>query len=125
MENIFGKVISVYTRKQMLEDGSLIDVSDTAKEAGIKFPVAMTQTAYGEVVKPDEQAIRRGESINGRLWDVLSMFRIKARTFEGSRMDFKVIATEEGREVVHLLYAVIGPGDTPEPVITIMLPNED
>lgn len=125
LNELFGEVISMYTRKEAIADGSLVDVSTLAKEAGIKYPVAITQTAYGEVVRPDEQAKNRGESETGRLWDVLNMFRLKARSCTGSRFDFKVIATEDGREVVHLLYAVCGPGDNAEPVITIMLPNED
>jgi hypothetical protein len=32
-----AKVISTYTRAQALEDGVLVDVSEMAKEAGIKF----------------------------------------------------------------------------------------
>ena len=37
-----AEVISSYSRAQAIEDGVLVDVSTVAKEAGIKFPVAMT-----------------------------------------------------------------------------------
>jgi len=37
MSDYFGEVISTYSRAQALEDGVLADVSEMAKEAGIKF----------------------------------------------------------------------------------------
>ncbi len=48
MENndLFGEVISSYTRVQALEDGELIDVSKTAKEAGFVFPIAVTRNLF-------------------------------------------------------------------------------
>src|ERR1019366_6309710 len=45
---LFGEVISSYSRAQAIEDGVFVDVSATAKEAGIKFPVAMTRTVWGK-----------------------------------------------------------------------------
>ena len=41
---LFGEVISSYSRAQAIEDGVLVDVSSVARAAGIKFPVAMTRT---------------------------------------------------------------------------------
>ena len=56
--------ISVYTRGQAIEDGILVDVSDTAREAGSKIAVAVTRTArkaWGTPVgKPKERAARPG-----------------------------------------------------------------
>lgn len=34
IHEVFGEVISTYTREQALEDGVLIDVTEQAKEAG-------------------------------------------------------------------------------------------
>ena len=42
----FGPVLSVYTRAQAIEDGILVDVSDTAREAGFNIPVAVTRTVW-------------------------------------------------------------------------------
>lgn len=36
MGNTFGPVVFSYTRAQAIEDGVLVDVSEMAKEAGIK-----------------------------------------------------------------------------------------
>ena len=35
-------LISVYTRNQMLEDGSLIDVTSAGEPAGLRLPVALS-----------------------------------------------------------------------------------
>ena len=118
-------VIYSYTRVQAIEDGVLIDVSETAKEAGIKYPVALTAAVWGGIVEPDEVAKSHGESIAGRLWDLLFMFRVAAKRNSGDYLIYDMIATKDGSYHIHKLKAICGPGDTPEPVITIMLPNED
>jgi len=41
-------VVSIYTRKQAISDGVLVDVTDMAKEAGIKYPVALTAARLTE-----------------------------------------------------------------------------
>lgn len=118
-------IIDVYTRAQAIEDGVLVDVSETAKEAGIKFPVAVTRGVWVEVVEPDVIAKSHGESEQGRLWDVVWMLRVACKTHFGSVINYQIIATKDGRQHKVELKAVCGPGDTLEPVITIMLPNED
>ena len=42
-KSVFGDVIDVYTRAEAIEDGVLVDVTETAKEAGIVYPTAVTQ----------------------------------------------------------------------------------
>lgn len=42
-----AEVTCTYSRAQALEDGVLVDVSETAREAGIKLPVALTATVWG------------------------------------------------------------------------------
>ena len=119
-------IIDVYTRAQAIEDGVLVDVSDTAKEAGIKYPTAMTQAVWCEVVEPDDIAKSHGESEQGRLWDVLWMLRVAIKAgAQGDTIRYYLIATKDGRQHKVELKAICGPGDTIEPVITIMLPNED
>ena len=122
-----AEVIYAYTRAQALEDGVLIDVSSVAKEAGIKFPVAMTSTVWGEYVEVPEGVNCQDE--RGRLWDILWMLRCNARR-GGDTLFFKLYVRNHNRERLDsrdlvTLKAVCGPGDTPEPVITIMLPDED
>ena len=123
-----AEVISAYTRTQALEDGVLVDVSETAREAGIKFPVALTAAVWGQYVEVPEGVT--GQDETGRLWDILWMFRCAAAKFNGDTLLFQLSVRShnrerlDGRDLV-TLKAVCGPGDTPDPVITIMLPDED
>ena len=43
-------VISAYSRAQAIDDGFLVDVSDTAREAGFSIPVALTRTVWNRLV---------------------------------------------------------------------------
>ncbi len=126
------EVISTYTRAQAISDGVLIDVSTTAKEAGFKFPVAVTLTVWESLIVPDIIAASRfGNSIEGRLWDTLHMLRYAITKQKGSTVLFSVLYTmghPNGRTCYQKeaqLKALCGPGDTLDPVITIMFPNED
>lgn len=119
--------ISVYTRENALEDGVLHDVSNTAKEAGFKFSVAVTSEVM-ELIKniPKKYSF---QSVDGRLYDLLCIASIAARGSNSSEIRYKL-------ELPHLnmknrivktahFKATIGSGDNHEPVITIMLPYQD
>ena len=120
------EVIDSYSRAEAIQDGVLVDVSTMAAEAGIRFPVAVTRQLWDTYIIPDPRSERLGQSQSGRLWDVLHMFRMAAARSSDSIMLFRLyfIMKERQRRLV-TLKAVLGPGDTPEPVITIMLPHED
>ena len=117
------EVIFNYSRAQAIEDGVLIPVDpEMAKEAGFKVPIALTSTLYDKYIKSDLP----GQDETGRLWDTLIMLHIKAKWYDDSILQFFVTyqMQEDKAESVELK-AVIGPGDTPDPVLTIMLPHED
>jgi len=50
----FGSVNYAYTRKQAVADGVQVDVSMTAREAGIRFPVFMTRAVFDSFVAMPE-----------------------------------------------------------------------
>ena len=123
-----AEVIYAYTRAQAIEDGELVDVSEMAREAGIKFPVALTRAVWGNYVEVPEGVVAQDES--GRLWDILWMLRCQIRRSQGDTLHFQLYVRNHNRERLTrqdlvTLKAVCGPGDTPEPVITIMLTDED
>lgn len=128
--DIFGEVISVFTRKQAIEDGVLVDVSETAKEAGFKYPVAFTAELWSMIINiPKAHSYQDKE---GRLWDVLYMAALNSKRSIGAIINYKLIMhhevqTDKGKRIRKTLElkAVIGPGDEGEPVITIMLQYED
>lgn len=141
MEDVFGECICSYTRAQALDDGILVDVTNMAREAGFKWPTAMTRTVYERYVDVPKELAGQ-QDVSGRLWDVLRMLWVNVRTnkINGDRGEFKVLvrfpvaAEWQPNETPHsdgdglrlvALKSVSGPGDDGEPCITIMLPDED
>jgi hypothetical protein len=117
-------VIHTYTRKQAIEDGVLIDVSETSKEAGINFLVAVTSAVWDLYIYPSEKLEGYGQSISGRLWDLLWMFRMRALKTNSSLMYYTCLLQNENLKLEEVKFkAICGPGDNFEPVITIMLPD--
>ena len=123
------EVIYSHSRTQALQDGVLIDVSKMAKEAGFKYPVAITSGIEGII----QRAIANPKycnDYNGVLWDILWMCSMKVRsltTYKDKISDFpfQVIITGVGQRKYYTFKAACNPGDDMEPAITIMLPNED
>jgi hypothetical protein len=130
MLTLWGEPISSYSRAQAIEDGELVDLSPWAREVGITFPVAITRAAWEDFIAwPEGCTTAQGQSERGRGHDVVWMLRCAIKAGQGGeRVDFKVSRVIPGNS--HharpgCLYALCGPGDTPEPVITIMLEGED
>lgn len=117
-------IIHSYSRAQVIKDGGLVDVSVTAKEAGFKYPVAVTRRVWDEVITPDDEDRSDGQSEEGRLWDLIWMCYLAAKRGEGSEVKVSLYVVKGKRkELVHLR-SLCGPGDNMEPVITIMFPDE-
>ncbi|MGF6641283.1 DUF6573 family protein [Paraburkholderia sp. MM6662-R1] len=127
-DDVFGKTISSYTRAQAIADGVLVDVSALAREAGFRIPVAVISAVWADCVAWTDADSERGES--GRLWDVLWMGALAAKRARGAqRIPFELHRVPRGgrgtrpRPVTLNLH--LGPGDDAEPVITILMPEED
>jgi hypothetical protein len=120
-------LIHSYSRAQAIEDGVLIDVSETAREAGIRYPVALTRAAWARCVAVPPGVACQDEA--GRLWDVVYLLRCAiGRCGGGPEVRFAVHVRNDNRErtpPLVQLRAVCGPGDDGEPVVTVMLPGED
>lgn len=128
-DDLFGEVIHSYTRTEAIEDGELIDVSEVAQEAGFKFPVAVTHNLWASWIEPNEKAKSYGQDFQGRLWDILWMLKLAIRRNGGDceHVTYKVLFQNgPGNRNRHTvtLWAICGPGDNGEPVITIMLPED-
>lgn len=132
MSEVFGEMIYSYSRADALRDGVLIQADpQLCKEVGIRWPVAITDHLWG-YVDPGYLEDLPGQSVTGRMWDLLWMFRTSiSRRDGGERIFFKVIFlmkrdphVQPRQETISVL-AVCGPGDDDEPVITLMLPEDD
>jgi len=125
-DNILGPVIHTYTRAQAIEDGVLIDVSEMARQAGFKVPVAVTQGLWGEFITPPAAVVHCQDQA-GRLWDVLWMAVCQARVNPGtSHLSFQVLFQQIPNfppKAVEL-WAITDGGDDGELVITIMRPED-
>ena len=128
------RVIHTYTRAEALADGVLVDVTATAKEAGFKVPTAVTAAVFDECIEWTEENAEQSRTYQdqaGRLWDVLYLAVVKARSLRGRRQnqllyELRVVPRpSHDHPRLRTLKLVIGPGDDAEPVATIMLPNED
>jgi hypothetical protein len=145
-DNSWGQPIFRYTRAQAIADGVLVDLTSAADDkgclvcpqAGFKVPVAITRAAWAQTIeaggtwKPDGDGevleLEGGQSLTGRLWDVLWMLRAASgQAGSTDRVHFQVLVDSDGdgrREAVKL-WVLCGPGDDAQPVITIMLEGED
>lgn len=141
----FGPMVFSYTRAQAIEDGVLVDLTSNApegaevkrlvQEAGFLVPVAMTAAAYIEAVlagtSEDEDGwfiFPAGQSLKGRLWDVLMVLRFSARANRNTDRVYFAVDVDtngDGKHKTVKLWSLIGPGDDGEPVLTIMLEGED
>lgn len=132
ISGIFGEVIHEDSFNTRLQDGQYMDMIGTtclnalASEAGIKFSVAVDTTLAGKI--KDIPASQSFQSIEGRCWDLFSMFinaakgRISAQIQQlecGQAMTYDLIM-HHGRSKWMTVKAVVGPkgSSDPEPCIS-------
>src|SRR6476646_3228296 len=125
----FGPVIYTYTRSQAIADGFQIQVTKTAAEAGIRFPVFITRGVYEQCVAVPPGVTGQDEA--GRLWDVVWMLRFAImRSQPGAcRLVVALYVRNSASHPARLTKLIATAGavdiDDPAPAITVMLPDED
>lgn len=128
-DNLFGEddVIFRYTRAQAIADGVLVDLTEWAQETGFRIPVACTAAVWHEWITPPEAMRSHGQSERGRAHDVLWMLFVAIRQGRGGdRLLYDVLFQQQpGWTRTVQLEAICGPGDEGEPVVTILMPDED
>ena len=124
----FGPVIYSYTRAQAVADGVQVEVTKTANEAGIKFPVFLTRTVFDAYVAVPPGVEAQDEA--GRLWDIVWILRFAIlRSRPGAdRIPVALYVRNYNRAARLIkLIATCGPLDIDDaqPAITVMMPDED
>ena len=117
---LFGDLIYSYSRAQALADGVLVDVSERAKRAGIKYPTACTAGVWSliDCLPASDTDTLAGIVRDVRAEEVLRVMLAAIRQARGTdRVTFEALGER--------LYAMCGPGDTAAPVITILRQGED
>ena len=128
---LFSPMIYAYTRAQAIQDGVLVDVTETSKEVGFKLPVAITEALHNRLT-PTKADAGLGQDYDGRLSNVLwlAAFTIKLADPGTDTVTFTVTQQEvepksgQPHGVDIRLRAVCGPGDEGEPVFTIGFPDD-
>ena len=120
-------VVYSYSRAQAIADGVLVDVTEEAKAIGFKLHTVVTEHLFHGYVEPPAGLDGEGQSVIGRLHDLMVLALFAARKAVNiDRVTFKVdFLMAPGRKETIEVVAHIGPGDQGEPVLTIMLPEDD
>lgn len=141
-DDSFGEPIYRVTRAQLIDDGTLADLSalhgPIVERAGVKIHAAMTATAYGLACWPIDDRTRAkqlkdaGAEENSLLDDhvrrVMSAYRqtVRRRGKGTNTLGFAVTVLHSPGEYREIdLKAIVSAGDSGEPVLTILLPDED
>ena len=132
-DSVFGPVVFRYTRAEALADGVLIDAGAIAREAGFRWPVALTAAAWADCVAWEDSDSERQtyQDQTGRLWDVLFMAAYAVQSSASNHGELKFSLFRIPRDGMATaaeptgLKLIAGPGDAGEPVVTICLPTED
>jgi len=124
----FGPVIYSYTRAQAVADGTQVEVSKVATEAGIRFPVFLTRAVYDAYVTVPPGVSGQDEA--GRLWDLVWLLRfaiLRARPGANRVTVALYVRNDNHRPKLVKLVATCGALDIddPQPAITLQLPTED
>lgn len=128
MKEIFGEVIYTYTRAQAIADGVLIDLSVLAPDVcrqHFKHPIACTSEVW-QIIERAVSNKRTCNDLPGVVHDVLYMSKNNIlEKISESGVLFQVIISGAGRQKVFTFKMLCGPGDSMEPVLTLMLPEQD
>ena len=132
----FGKVISRYTRAQAIEDGELVDITSISKPMGLKHNACVSRALYNKCISPAERYDRHAKyKVQHIVFTLIAAIRASKG---GDRIEFTIpgacddngnfmdpIKTKLAEYPMVKVYSLCGPGDSGEPVITIMLQGED
>ena len=106
--------------------GALIDVTATAKQVGLSFPVTVTKPLWEVGIAPS--STMTAEEQSARLRDILMAFRLRLATQPSVSplIDFPALLAFPPNVVPQPipLFALIQPDDQSRATVTLLLPNE-
>jgi hypothetical protein len=121
-----GVPSTIRDREAAIQAGILIDVTPTALQLGITFPVTITRPLWEMGVVTNRSL--PGEDQTSRLRDILMAFRLRlaSLTTVSPLLDFPVLLALPPSSVPQPvpLFALIQPDPTHQANVTLLLPNE-
>lgn len=119
-------VPTIQDRRQAIEAGVLIDVTPTAQQLGLTFPVTITKPLW-DIGIVTNQSLSQEEQ-TGRLRDILMAFRLRLASLAtiSPLIDFPALLAMPPSTVPQPvpLFAIIQPDGTSQANVTLLLPNE-
>ena len=126
MLNRTGLPPTIRDREAAIQAGALIDVTSTALELGITFPVTITRPLWEMGIVTNQSLSEEDQT--SRLRDVLMAFRLRLAglTTVSPLLDFPVLLALPPSKVPQPvpLFALIQPDPTHEANVTLLLPKE-
>jgi hypothetical protein len=105
-------ILKVTTRRQAIESGELVDMTNRAHKVGFTVPVAITDGVWRKVLKNPG----KGAVVDAFLAYVIAQVR-KSKSSQGPIVEFQYKDFKR-------LWLHAGPGDKGEMVMIIMFPEE-
>jgi hypothetical protein len=119
-------VPTIRDRQEAIQSGILIDVTPTAKELGLTFPVTITKPLW-DIGIVTTQTLSLEEQ-TGRLRDILMAFRLRLASLAtiSPLIDFPALLAMPPSTVPQPvpLFAIIQPDAGNQANVTLLLPNE-
>lgn len=119
-------VPTIRDRQEAIQSGILIDVTPTAKELGLTFPVTITKPLW-DIGIVTNQSLSQEEQ-TGRLRDILMAFRLRLASLAtiSPLIDFPALLAMPPSTVPQPvpLFAIIQPDAGNQANVTLLLPNE-
>ena len=113
-------------REAAIQAGTLIDVTPTALQLGITFPVTVTRPLWEARIVTNQSLPEEDQT--GRLRDILMAFRLRlaSLTTVSPLLDFPVLLALPPSKVPQPvpLFALIQPDPTHQANVTLLLPQE-
>ncbi len=117
---------TIRDRQEAIQSGILIDVTPTAKELGLTFPVTITKPLWDIGIVTNQSLSQEEQS--GRLRDVLMAFRLRLASLAtiSPLIDFPALLAMPPSTVPQPvpLFAIIQPDGANQANVTLSLPNE-
>jgi hypothetical protein len=117
---------ATHDREAAIQAGTLIDVTPTALELGITFPVTVTRPLWETGIVTNQSLPEEDQT--GRLRDILMAFRLRlaSLTTVSPLLDFPVLLALPPSRVPQPvpLFALIQPDPTHQANVTLLLPQE-
>ena len=127
-ENFIGGILgTALSHAQAIAEGLQVDVTNTARKAGILFPVFLTRAVFNACVAVPAGVLGQDEA--SRLWEVVRMTRLAILRSHGhtARMTVALYVRNDNHTVrLVKLIAVCSAlaMDDPHPAITVMTVDE-